>query len=340
MSVATAPLADVEDVVMVVCVVWVCSVDSERLHAASKAAKASTTSAMVLTGAYSRKMLATLSLLLLTASAPHVRSIAEPDVRIGETLTLRVDHLDAAQCQSLVLFVDGRAIEGLKPDCSRAGEVRYTLAVNAQNAEAWHALFARAPGCCRAVSVSAGTNIHELETDVLEVSMHIINRFRWVITIVLALAAIVALLFLRWRTSLLDNLPRMQIACFALAIGIAYGYIWSTTGEVATINGSALSLIGIGLGTVAGNAILSSGKRVSVATAVKALANEGVEAPVETPVRFDLHSLQAAVWTAVIAFIFIGAAYRELEMPDLSEQVLGILGISAGTYLALSFKKQ
>ena len=285
-------------------------------------------------------MLATLSLLLLTASAPHVRSIAEREVRVGETLTLRVDNLDAAQCESLVLFIDGRAIDGLTPDCSHAGEVRYTLVVNDRNKESWHALLARAPGCCRDVSVSVGTEVHELETDVLAVKMRIIDRIRWLITIVLSLLGIVAILFLRWRTPLLDNLPRMQIAGFALAIGVAYGYIWSTTGEVSTINGSALSVLGIGLGTVAGNAILSSGKRVSVATAVKALANEGVEAPVETPVRFDLHSLQAAVWTSIIAFIFIAAAYRELEMPDLSEQVLAILGISAGTYLALSFKKQ
>jgi hypothetical protein len=285
-------------------------------------------------------MLATLSLLLLTASAPHVRSISQPEVRIGETLALRVDNLDPAQCKSLVLYLDGQVVDGLTPDCSRAGEVRYTLAVNNQNAEAWHALFARAPGCCRNVSVSAGTDVHELATDVLDVRMRIINRIRWLITIALALLAVVAIFFLRWRTALLDNLPRMQIACFALAIGIAFGYIWSTTGEVATINGSALSLIGIGLGTAAGNAILSSGKRVSVTTAVKALANGGVEAPVETPVRFELHSLQAAVWTAVIGYIFIAAAYRELEMPDLSEQVLAILGISAGTYLALSFKKR
>jgi hypothetical protein len=285
-------------------------------------------------------MLATLSLLLLTAGAPHVRSIAEPDVRIGETLTLRIDNLDAAQCKSLILFVDGCAIDGLTPDCSHAGQVRYALVLNDQNVKAWHALFARAPGCCRNVSVSAGTEIHELGTDVVDVPMHIINRIRWVITIVLALLAAAAILILRRRTALLHNLPRMQIAGFALAIGIAYGYIWSTTGEVSTINGSALSILGIGLGTAAGSAILSSGKRVSVATAVKALANDGIEAPVETPVRFDLHSLQAAVWTAIIAFIFIAAAYRQLEMPDLSEQVLAILGISAGTYLALSFKKQ
>ncbi|HEX7192539.1 MAG TPA: hypothetical protein VF381_13310 [Thermoanaerobaculia bacterium] len=285
-------------------------------------------------------MLATLSLLLLTASAPRVRSVVQPDVRIGETLTLKVDNLAPADCKSFVPFIDGLAIDGLTPDCSHAGEIRYTLAVNDKNAEAWHQLFARAPGCCRDVSVSAGTGVHEIDTAVLAMPMRIINRVRWLITIVLTLLAIVAILFLRWRTTLLANLPRMQIACFALAIGIAYGYIWSTTGEVATLNGSALALLGIGLGTAAGSAILSSGKRVSVATAAQALANVGVEAPVETAVRFNLHSLQSAVWTAIIAFIFIGAVYRSLELPELSEQVLAILGISGGTYLALSFKKQ
>ena len=284
-------------------------------------------------------MLATLSFLLLTAGVPRVRSVAQPEVRMGETLTLRTENLDGAQCKSLVLFIDGVAINGIAPDCSHKGEVRYMLAVNQKNVEVWRELFARAPGCCREVSVSAGSGIHELDTDVLSMPMRIINRIRWLITIFFTLVAIVAILFFRWRTTLLDNLPRMQIACSALAIGIAFGYIWSTTGEVATINGSALALLGIGAGTVAGNAILSSGKRVSIATAVQAVANEGIEAPVETPVRFDLHSLQAAVWTAVIGFIFIGCAYRSLEMPDLSEQVLAILGISAGTYLALSFKR-
>jgi hypothetical protein len=285
-------------------------------------------------------MLATLSLLLLTAGAPHVRSVAQPEVRIGETLTLRVDNLDAAQCKSLVLFVDELAINGLPPDCSRAGEVRYTPVVNEKNAEAWHHLFARAPGCCRQVSVSAGAGENELKSDVLSIQMRIINRVRWLVTIFGLLFATVAIVFLRWRTNTLTNLPRMQIAGSALAIAIAYGYIWSTTGEVATLNGSALALLGIGLGTAAGSAILSSGPRVSVVTAVQAIANEGIEAPVETAVRFHLHELQAAVWTAVIGFIFIAAAYRSLVLPDLSENVFLILGISAGTYLALSFKKK
>ncbi|HEY2091166.1 MAG TPA: hypothetical protein VGJ81_04710 [Thermoanaerobaculia bacterium] len=285
-------------------------------------------------------MLATLSLLLLTAGAPRVRSVQEPDVRLGETLTLRTENVDPVQCKSLQLFIDGVEVDGLTPDCSHAGEIRFTLAVNGKNVKTWRTLFARAPGCCRQVSVSAGTGEHELETDVLSIPMRIINRVRWLITIALALLATAAILFLHWRTALLENLPRMQIAVSALAIGIAYGYIWSTTGEVSTINGSALTLLGIGLGTTAGNAILSSGKRVSVPAAVQAIANAGIQAPVETKVRFSLHSLQAAVWTAIIAFIFIAGAYRDLEMPDLSEQMLAILGISGGTYLAFSFKKR
>ena len=285
-------------------------------------------------------MLATLSLMLLTAGAPRVRSIEQPDVRMGETLTLHVDNLDPAQCKSQVLFLDGLQIAGLASDCSHAGQIRYTLALNEKNAEAWRQLFARAPGCCRNVSVSAGTGEHQLDTDVLSIQLRIINRIRWLITIVLALLGTVAILVLRWRTSLLRNLPRLQIAASLLAIGIAYGYIWSTTGETSTINGSALALLGIGLGTSAGNAILSSGKRVSPKTVVQVLTNDGMEVPVEAAVRFDLHALQSAVWTSVIAFLFIGEAYRAVEMPELSEQVLAILGISAGTYLALSFKKQ
>jgi hypothetical protein len=285
-------------------------------------------------------MLATLSLLMLTAATPQVRSIAEPEVQVGKTLTLRVDNLAAADCKSLVLFVDGLPIDGVPPDCSKAGEVRYTLAVNEKNADAWHTLFARAPGCCRDVSVSAGTGIRQLPTDVLSERMQIVNGVRWLVTIVIALLAVVAICILRWRTTLLTNLPRLQIAFFAVVILVAYGYIWSTTGEAATLNGSALALLGIGAGTVVGNAILASARRVTIAGAAQAIANTGIAAPSETAVRFHLHALQSAVWTVVIGVIFVGAAYRTLQMPDLDGRVLLILGISAGTYLAFAFKKQ
>ena len=285
-------------------------------------------------------MLATLSFLLLAAAAPHVRSITQPEVRLGEVLALRVDNLPADQCKSLVLFIDGLPIAGVPPDCSHAGEVRYTLALNDKNAAAWHVLFSRAPGCCRNVSVSAGTGIQQIATDVVAEPMRIINRIRWLITILVLLLAIVAILVLRWRTTLLSNLPRMQVACFAVAILAAYGYIWSTTGELATLNASALGLLGVGAGTAIGNAILASGKRVSVSTVGQTIANDGIEAPVETQVIFGLHYMQAAVWTAVICVIFVAFAYRWIEMPDLDSRVLLLLGISGGTYLALSFKRQ
>jgi hypothetical protein len=285
-------------------------------------------------------MLATISFLLLAAAAPHVRSVAEPEVRIGQTLTLRVDNLEPSQCKSLVLFVDGLAIDGLVPDCSRRGEVRYLLAVNEKNAADWRTLFARAPGCCRNVSVSAGGGIFQLPTDVNSQPMRIINRVRWLLTILAALLLTIAIFVLRWRTTLLTNLPRLQVGFFAVVIIVAYGYIWSTTGEVSTISASALALLGIGAGTVIGHSILASGSRVSVASAAQAIANSGVEAPAESQVRFNLHSLQSAVWTLVIGVIFFGTVYRGVEMPDFDSRVLAILGISAGTYIAFTFKKQ
>jgi hypothetical protein len=285
-------------------------------------------------------MLATISFLLLTAAAPHVRSVAEPEVRIGRTLTLRIDNLDPSQCKSLELFIDGLAIGGLVPDCSRRGEVRYLLAVNENNAADWHTLFSRAPGCCRNVSVSAGGGIFQLPTDVNEHPMRIINRLRWLLTIVIALAVTVAIFILRWRTTLLTNLPRLQVAFFAVIIIVGYGYIWSTTGEVSTINGSALALLGIGAGTVIGSAILASGRRASIASAAQAIANSGIEAPAETQVRFDLHTLQSAAWTLAIGVIFFGTVYRFVVMPDFDGRVLAILGITAGTYIAFAFKRQ
>jgi hypothetical protein len=290
---------------------------------------------------FSEKMLATISFLLLTAAAPHVRSVAEPEVRIGQTLTLRVDNLEPGQCKSLVLFVDGLAIDGLVPDCSRRGEVRYVLAVNEKNAADWRTLFARAPGCCRNVSVSAGGGIYQLPTDVNSQPMRIINPVRWLLTILVALLLTITIFVLRWRTTLLTNLPRLQVGFFAVVITVAYGYIWSTTGEVSTINASALALLGIGAGTVIGHSILASGRRVSAASAAQTIANSsGIEAPAETQVRFNLHSLQSAVWTLAIGVIFFGTVYRMVVMPDFDSRVLSILGISAGTYIAFAFKKQ
>jgi len=49
----------------------------------------------------------------------------------------------------------------------------------------------------------------------------------------------------------------------------------------------------------------------------------------------NFHRFQMASWTLVLAVVFLSHVYRELAMPQFSETLLALLGISAGTYLGL-----
>jgi hypothetical protein len=51
----------------------------------------------------------------------------------------------------------------------------------------------------------------------------------------------------------------------------------------------------------------------------------------ETGVSF--HRFQMAGWTIVLGFVFVVGVYQSLAMPDFSATLLGLMGISAGTYV-------
>lgn len=51
----------------------------------------------------------------------------------------------------------------------------------------------------------------------------------------------------------------------------------------------------------------------------------------ETGVSF--HRFQMAAWTIVLGFVFVIAVYQHLAMPDFSATLLGLMGISSGTYI-------
>ncbi len=51
----------------------------------------------------------------------------------------------------------------------------------------------------------------------------------------------------------------------------------------------------------------------------------------ETGISF--HRFQMAAWTVILGFVFIVAVYGQLTMPDFSATLLGLMGISSGTYI-------
>ena len=51
------------------------------------------------------------------------------------------------------------------------------------------------------------------------------------------------------------------------------------------------------------------------------------------PSGVSLHRFQMFVWTLVLGVIFVASVYKNLAMPQFSATLLGLMGISSGTYL-------
>src|SRR5262249_20266254 len=49
----------------------------------------------------------------------------------------------------------------------------------------------------------------------------------------------------------------------------------------------------------------------------------------------SFHRFQMAVWTLVLSVIFIKEVYENLAMPVCNTTLMGLVGLSAGTYLGL-----
>lgn len=55
---------------------------------------------------------------------------------------------------------------------------------------------------------------------------------------------------------------------------------------------------------------------------------------------YSFHRFQILVWTLVLGIIFVASVWKDLAMPQFSETLLGLMGISAGTYLGFKFPER
>ena len=295
------------------------------------------------------------------------------------------------KCESLTLFINDVPIEGLTPDsCNLTdGRVRYTLVRDEESAAAWRLLFTEPWQFTNVVSASIGPRGRlSWPSTVDNLELVILPQF-WVNAYFVGLAlAVVMFIWLARRTALLRDrgdgiadgtaapysLSRFQLGFWIFLVTSAYIFIWMITGELDTITGSVLALLGIGSGTALGAALIDQGKEEAKATAT---ATTETVAPAAAPVVVDgagnavapaatpaaiakssvtrgfsesrgfmrdvlsdergisIHRFQLFVWTLVLGIIFCKVVYFSLEMPQFSSTMLGLMGISSGTYLGL-----
>src|SRR5438552_2140175 len=55
---------------------------------------------------------------------------------------------------------------------------------------------------------------------------------------------------------------------------------------------------------------------------------------------YSFHRFQIFAWTIVLGMIFVSSVYNNLSMPEFSTTLLGLRGISSGTYIGFKFPEQ
>jgi hypothetical protein len=310
-------------------------------------------------------------------SEPRVLSVVSqrpgaPDrVGLNDRLTLTVRQLSQlldevnGNCAGLTLFLGGMPLKGLTPEScdlqADQGEVRYLLVRTDQADAVWHALLGSPGDFERQVSVSVGVSESlAIPSDVASFRLVILPRLELYLFFAVVAGGVVFLFYLSRRTDILRNpstqpgpdgkfcysLARFQLGFWFVLTVAAYLFLWMITGELDTITESVLALIGIGSGTALGASLIDAGKdpRPNEGGPGEASQRRG-SGSFLTDVLSDgagmsLHRFQMFVWTLVLGVIFCFSVYRRLAMPDFSVTLLGLMGISSGTYLGFKFPEK
>jgi hypothetical protein len=161
------------------------------------------------------------------------------------------------------------------------------------------------------------------------------------------------------------NLGRTQMALWFFLILTSYVVIWLITGNLDTITQSLLVLMGISAATALGAAVIDSNKAGAPAGSAPAPAPAvvptttllpGAEARPPCPPpqasrgflpdilsdcgSYSFHRFQIFAWTLVLAVIFVTSVYNKLKMPEFNATLLGLMGISAGTYIGFKIPEK
>ena len=55
---------------------------------------------------------------------------------------------------------------------------------------------------------------------------------------------------------------------------------------------------------------------------------------------YSFHRFQIFAWTLVLGIIFVSSVYNHLTMPEFSATLLGLMGLSSGTYIGFKFPEK
>lgn len=301
------------------------------------------------------------------ATAPRVTKAVgsrnDGSAGLGDRISLAVTRLDKVlgevdgNCRALVLFLDEIALTGMPAEsCDPySGEVQFLLDRNPddeRNDAAWHSLLGSPTSYTREVEVSVGASDQfSIPTNVRTFRLFILPKGMLRGFLVLVLIAAVGFILLCARTNLIRSaiepagggyrpfsLARSQMAFWSFIVLAGYVFCWMITGELDTISESVLALIGIGAGTALGGALIDT---TGTDTSAVVQPSQGFLTDILSDGNgISIHRFQMFAWTLTLGGIFCISVYNQLSMPDFNATLLGLMGISSGTYLGFKFPEK
>ncbi|MBL8151765.1 MAG: hypothetical protein JNN15_17715 [Blastocatellia bacterium] len=277
-----------------------------------------------------------------------------------------------------VLYIDGDRLQGLPPrliqkwqDGKTEARLRFDLKRNEKNKATWDAILSRKPrSLFRTVSITVGIdNGTQVQSSVI--ADFIFVKEKWLVVFTIAVAIFLASFYVLARNSDIIRVPgaqpengkpengkrkpyslaRTQMACWFLTVVVCYVFIWLVTTDLATLTDSVLWIMGIsGITGLSSAVIDSNNAEREQAGAISEGKPVQVKPPEETKGFLadilnddngvSFHRFQMVIWTLVLIVIFVAATWNVLAMPDFDATLLGLMGISGGTYLGFKLPKQ
>jgi len=293
---------------------------------------------------------------------------------LGDRMTVTVSNFDQllkqvnGNCSALVLFLGESPLPSMPPEACdpTEGEITYVLdriPTDDKNDAAWHRLLGSPTGQRRKVRVNVGSSDQFfIPTDVTAFPLFLVPELALIAFLVTVFACIVVFVLLCRRSNIIRapvgppggglppySLSRFQLAFWFFLVVAGYTLVWIITGELDTITQSILALIGIGSGTALGAALIDTPNVTNQSTDTApppppppAQASRGFLTDIlsDPAGGVSIHRFQMFVWTLILGIIFVVSVYKDLSMPEFSATLLGLMGISSGTYLGFKFPEK
>ena len=252
----------------------------------------------------------------------------------------------------IVLFLDGRPLADIRPfppSNPVANTLNFVLNRTESSRDVWTHLLGKPGFRPRELAVSVGIEDEYPVASAQTIAMRVIPMGWFALWSSLFSVLAVTFIILARRSDVLRDpgpapapgrrkpysLARTQGAVWFGLILASYLFIGMITGDYATtITPTVLALMGISAGTVIGSSLIDRPPGTEL-VADPSVSKGWLADILSDDYGVSFHRFQMASWTLVLAIVFIQQVYRNLAMPDFDATLLGLMGISAGTYLGL-----